>query len=150
MKWKSTVSKLVFDDGLPVKPVFRQRFSAHLLLCACVGLSCWATAARPQTAYEPRTKPAPTVLAPVVVNGVTPGPALWKVSRGDHVLWILGVAAPLPKKVKWNSAEVERIIARSQEVIGPVKAKSGFESISHRRLLYCVDENSQMAGTWSM
>ncbi len=82
--------------------------------------SAWSHAANGQDAK-------PTVLAPVVVTGVTPGPALWKVSKGDHVLWILGVAEPLPKKLQWKSAEVERIIAESQEVIGPVKAKSGFE-----------------------
>ena len=32
----------------------------------------------------------------VLVRGDQPGPALWKVSSGDHVLWILGTASPLP------------------------------------------------------
>lgn len=97
----------------------------RILAFACVCVAGWAPSARSQAPNERGAKP--TVLAPVVVTGVTPGPALWKVSRGDHVLWILGVAEPLPKQLKWKSAEVERIIAESQEVIGPVKAKTGFE-----------------------
>lgn len=102
-----------------------RRPSARLLLFACAGLACWATSARSRAANEQDAKP--TVLAPVVVTGVAPGPALWKVSRGDHVLWILGVAEPLPKHLTWRTTEVEQIIAKSQEVIGPVQARSGFE-----------------------
>ena len=122
------MSKSAFDDNLPVKSSFRQRYSVQLLLFACAGMACWPTLARSQAANEHDAKLTPTVLAPVVVNGAAPGPALWKVSSGDHVLWILGVAEPLPKKVKWNSAEVERIIAESQEVIGPVKGRSGIKA----------------------
>jgi uncharacterized protein YbaP (TraB family) len=54
----------------------------------------------------------------VVVSGEQPGPGLWKVSRGGHVLWILGTLSPLPKRMTWRSAEVEKIVARSKEVIG--------------------------------
>lgn len=53
----------------------------------------------------------------VVVSGAQPGPGLWKVSKGDHVLYVLGTLSPLPKKMEWQSAKVERIIASSQEVI---------------------------------
>lgn len=121
------MSQSAFHDRLPVKSSFRQRYLARLLLFACAGVACWATSALSQAANGQDAKPAPTILAPVVVNGVAPGPALWKVSRGDHVLWILGVAEPLPKNVKWNSAEVEKIIAESQQVIGPVKAHGYIE-----------------------
>lgn len=102
---------------------------ALLLTCAmfiCVGVPCWMNPARSQAVS--RQRPKPTDLAPVVVTGAVPGPMLWKVSAGDHVLWILGVAEPLPKNVAWNSEQVERIIANSQEVIGPVKAKAGIEA----------------------
>ena len=65
--------------------------------------------------------PAPTqVLDAVVVSGVQPGPGLWRVSRGEHVLWVLGTLSPLPKRMKWVSREVEQVIAESQEVLlGP-------------------------------
>jgi hypothetical protein len=55
--------------------------------------------------------------APVTVTGTQPGPGLWKVSKGDHVLWVLGTQSPLPRRMQWHSAEVEGALAASQEVI---------------------------------
>lgn len=53
----------------------------------------------------------------VLVTGEQPGPGLWKVSSGDHVLWILGEIAPQPGKVKWRSKKFEALLKKSQEVI---------------------------------
>jgi uncharacterized protein YbaP (TraB family) len=53
----------------------------------------------------------------VLVTGSQPGPGLWKVSSGDHVLWILGEVAPQPSKVKWRSKRFEVLLADSQEVL---------------------------------
>ncbi|HEY5808702.1 MAG TPA: TraB/GumN family protein, partial [Povalibacter sp.] len=53
----------------------------------------------------------------VLVTGEQPGPGLWKVSRGEHTLWILGTYTPLPKKFKWRSKGVEALIAESQELL---------------------------------
>lgn len=58
-------------------------------------------------------------LETLVVHGVQPGPGLWKVSKDGHVLWILGTASPLPGRIQWQSAEVEAIVARSQQVLLP-------------------------------
>ena len=66
---------------------------------------------------------APTELDLVLVTGEQPGPGLWKVSKDDHVLWILGTLAPLPKKMLWRSKDTEAVIADSQEVIGDSSAK---------------------------
>lgn len=66
----------------------------------------------------------------VVVSGVQPGPGLWKVSKGEHVLWILGTLAPLPKRFEWKATEVEAAIKSSQEVLSSprvkIDAKIGF------------------------
>jgi hypothetical protein len=62
--------------------------------------------------------PAPAaLLETVVVSGVQPGPGLWKVSKDDHVLWILGTLSPLPKRMEWESGDVERVIAGAQRVL---------------------------------
>jgi hypothetical protein len=53
----------------------------------------------------------------VLVTGVQQGPALWKVSSGDHVLWILGEISPYPRKLKWRSKEFERLLRDSQELL---------------------------------
>jgi len=53
----------------------------------------------------------------VVVTGEHEGPRLWKVHKGDHVLWILGTVTPLPKKMIWQSDSVEAVLQQSQEVV---------------------------------
>ncbi|MEO7936295.1 MAG: TraB/GumN family protein [Dokdonella sp.] len=59
-------------------------------------------------------------LETIVVSGEQPGPGLWKVSKDDHVLWILGTLSPLPEKMTWVSKDIEATIADSQQVIfGP-------------------------------
>ncbi len=64
----------------------------------------------------------------VLVTGERPGPGMWRVSSGDHELWILGTLEPLPKTMHWRSAQVDQRIADSQEVIAPpeVGADIGF------------------------
>lgn len=94
-------------------------------LAACLLLSGGAFA---QESPSPDAPPAE--LDTIVVTGEQPGPGLWKVSKGDHVLWVLGVLAPLPKKMEWLSREVEQRISESQALLSrpfvSVKLKSGF------------------------
>ncbi|HWV16563.1 MAG TPA: TraB/GumN family protein [Cellvibrio sp.] len=54
-----------------------------------------------------------------LVEGEQPGPRLWKVSRDNHSLWILGVLSPLPKQMQWRSHQVEETLKQSQEFITP-------------------------------
>jgi uncharacterized protein YbaP (TraB family) len=53
----------------------------------------------------------------VLVTGERSGPAMWKVTSGDHVLWMLGEISPYPRKVKWRSKEFDRLLRDSQEVL---------------------------------
>ena len=57
-----------------------------------------------------------------------PGPGLWKVSKGEHVLWVFGMYGPVPKDMQWRSHEVERVIRNSQEYLSAptASAKPGF------------------------
>lgn len=54
----------------------------------------------------------------VLVSGQYTGPGLWKVSKGDHALWILGTVSPVPRKMDWYSPQAEAVLARTQEIIG--------------------------------
>jgi hypothetical protein len=58
-------------------------------------------------------------LETILVLGEQPGPGLWKVSKGDHVMWVLASHEPLPKGMSWRSQQVEARIAESQEVLYP-------------------------------
>ena len=64
------------------------------------------------------------VPATVVVEGRRPGPGVWKVSKGGHVMWVFGTYAPLPLKMQWDASRVERLVAKSQEVLAPPVAKA--------------------------
>lgn len=55
----------------------------------------------------------------VTVTGQRPGPGLWKVSKGDHVMWVFGIYGPLLKDMQWRSQQVESVIAQSQEYLPP-------------------------------
>lgn len=57
------------------------------------------------------------LLEAVVVSGVQPGPGLWRVSKDEHVLWVLGTQSPLPKRFEWEAREVREVIAASQGVL---------------------------------
>lgn len=78
----------------------------------CAGFAC-------QADEPPVDADIPSIgtLDTIVVSGEQPGPGLWKVSKDDHVLWILGTLSPLPKKMAWVSKDIEATIADSQQVI---------------------------------
>jgi uncharacterized protein YbaP (TraB family) len=49
-----------------------------------------------------------------------PGPKMWRVSRDEHELWIIGTVAPTPVDLKWNSREVQAVVRESDEVLAYV------------------------------
>lgn len=99
---------------------------AFLAVLLCLSTSAFA-------ADEPPVVNAPAdavAMETVVVTGEQPGPGLWKVSKGDHVLWVLGTLSPLPEKMQWRADEVGERIARSQALLKSpefgLKANAGF------------------------
>ncbi|HSE11389.1 MAG TPA: TraB/GumN family protein [Rudaea sp.] len=98
---------------------FVVNFPSLLLTVACC-LLVNASAGAQEPATPPRET---TTLETVLVTGEQPGPGLWKVSKGDHVLWILGAQYPLPKKMVWHAREVEQTIAQSQAVLADASAR---------------------------
>ena len=106
-----------------------------LLACLALSLASLAPAALAQT--PPAAPAAETIrdIDTVVVSGVQPGPGMWKVSRGEHVLWILGTLSPMPKNMSWLSRDVEATIAQSQEVLEPPSASIGTDLGMFRSML---------------
>jgi uncharacterized protein YbaP (TraB family) len=87
-----------------------------------------SAAAEVPAATSAPTAAAATSLDEILVVGEQPGPAMWKVTSGDHALYILATLEPLPKRMVWRSKAVEDRIAMSQLVIEPpsVSAHIGF------------------------
>ncbi|QBE64197.1 TraB/GumN family protein [Pseudoduganella lutea] len=108
-----------------------RRFVSTAVPVLCLSLlasSAWAQTEPPQPAAAiEATSEVATEAAPeqILVVGQRPGPGLWKVSRGDHVLWVFGTYGPLPKGMEWRSQRVESIIAQSEEFIAEPSAQLG-------------------------
>jgi hypothetical protein len=96
---------------------------ACALYLTCLALPVLAqTAAQPAADTTPAVQAADATEAPpatVIVEGRRPGPGVWKVSKGDHVMWVFGMYSPLPQKMEWDASRVERLVAKSQEVLLP-------------------------------
>jgi uncharacterized protein YbaP (TraB family) len=89
-----------------------------VLLSAGFALHCGPSwAADPPPPLTPAADTQPTVPEEIEITGERPGPSLWRVAKGDHVLWILGTLDPLPRKMEWRSREVESVITEAQEVL---------------------------------
>lgn len=79
------------------------------------------TPATPESAPTESTLPETPVhdLETLVVSGAQPGPGMWKVSKGEHVVYVLGVLSPLPKKMEWQAPKVQSVLRQADEVIWP-------------------------------
>ncbi len=53
----------------------------------------------------------------IQVMGKLPWPPLWKVTKDDHVLWILGIPNLVPDDLLWQSDSVEHALAHSSEYL---------------------------------
>ena len=102
---------------------------ASAFICRILCFALLATALSPQYALAEDT------LEEVLVNGDQPGPALWKVTNGENTLWILGTYSPLPKDMRWRSAQVEAVLGESQELLGPADVSSNIGIFRGMRLL---------------
>ena len=88
--------------------MFKSLKASALLIAVLAQTTAFAQSNQPDTAEE---------IEEIVVTGILPGPPLWKVTNGEHALWILPLVNLYPKKMEWESARVERLIAGSQEDI---------------------------------
>jgi uncharacterized protein YbaP (TraB family) len=86
---------------------------------ALVFASAWlGVAAQVRAADVPATAAlAQQPLEEINVVGEQPGPRLWRVSKGDHVLWLLGTLTHIPKRMTWRSTEIEAVLRQSQEFV---------------------------------
>ena len=102
------------------------------LLLAASAAAPAVPAATAQQTDESRPTPVDLIKEEIQVVGQLPGPPLWKVTKNDHVLWILGTPRLVPNDLLWHSDSVEHALAHSSEylpstslrvtLLNPVKA----------------------------
>jgi uncharacterized protein YbaP (TraB family) len=102
------------------------------MICPRIHRLLWSALAAPITyasvcpaASTQAVASAPSDVVEIDVTGERPGPGMWKVSKDNHVLWIMGTLEPLPKKMTWRSKALEGVLAESQEVL-PSRPAFGF------------------------
>ena len=97
-------------------------------LLACV------VACLPFTAFAQPADPASPAPAPSSPNWAEfetvhaeahAGPAVWRVTRGDSEVWILGTVGALPKDLNWNKDYVSELIDGARVVLRPAGARVG-------------------------
>jgi hypothetical protein len=107
-----------------------------VLLAAC---ACATVGAQPAD-QEP--------IEEIVVVGRVPGPPLWRVSNGEHVMWILPEISMVPEDMEWETARVERLIADAQEFIsspdGGYSVTVPKNPVSLGRTLRAMRENTRL------
>jgi uncharacterized protein YbaP (TraB family) len=109
------------------------RASALSLALAFLPVALDARAA----AAPPAGAPGTALIDEITVVGERPGPRLWKITRGEHVLWLLGTLNHLPSSLRWRSSEVERVIGQSREVLASYpEVSAGLGPIGTIRLYF--------------
>lgn len=100
------------------RTVLPERTNARVLLAslaaACIGGAGTGVA---QTSPDGNA----TTIEQITVIGRYPGPPLWRVSSGEHVLWIFGDLTPVPKGLTWDPRNAERVVERADGVIRPMR-----------------------------
>jgi hypothetical protein len=82
------------------------------LLATCLAVPTVAAAL-------PATAPTTARLDTIEVAGEQPGPGLWRVQKGDRVLWLIGTLSPVPKAIEWKPAELQARLDQADAILGP-------------------------------
>ncbi len=92
---------------------------SHRLAAWALGmlLAAGACIVTPCLVFAADTPAEDAATAEVVIEGQHEGPRMWRVAKGDHVMWILGTISPLPRKMTWQSDAVQTVLQETQEVL---------------------------------
>jgi uncharacterized protein YbaP (TraB family) len=126
----------IFRSIYPIPQAMTPVITKPLLTAVlAAALAIWPLAPSPATAQPPATPPAAapvavgedpegTLVEELVVSSSLGGPAFWKVSKGDSVVWVLGVPGALPRGVTWDSRRLEFRLRGASALILPPKVKA--------------------------
>jgi hypothetical protein len=103
---------------IPLLTVAVRLLPAAVVTCLTVA-GALATVARAQPAADASivgghsVVETPAAIEEIQVSGERPGPGLWKVRRGENTVYVLGTTSPLPRKMKFRSRELERVLSEA-------------------------------------
>jgi uncharacterized protein YbaP (TraB family) len=86
-------------------------------LLMLAGLPAAAQAPAPQT--PPAAAGPWSDITEVVVRARVPGPAMWKLTRGESTVWVMGTLHVSPKDVNWDATRFRRVLQGAHVLILP-------------------------------
>ncbi len=98
---------------------------SFLLTLACVAALGTSVPAMAQTAPDGTASPAPAPdkqwsdITEVVIRAKAPGPAMWRLRRGDSTVWVMGVLHVSPDDVFWDAGRFRRVLTGAHALILP-------------------------------
>ncbi len=96
----------------PRVSVVRSRIRARWLAAGAACLSIGVAYGAGDSA-TPRVADIHGPIEEVQVSGERPGPGLWKIRRGENTVYVLGTTSPLPRKMKFRSRELEKVLSEA-------------------------------------
>lgn len=113
-------------------------------LVALLALMAFAPQSLAQTAKF--DDPEADILSDVIAVAPSYGPAWWRVSKGDAVVWIMGLApANTPRNLNWDKRTVERRINGARLFIGTPEATTRFTGRWEETLAMAMQARVAMA-----
>jgi len=98
-----------------MKAILRAVACAHSLivmsLAALPAIAQTTPAAAPATPWSDITE--------VVVRAHAPGPAMWKLTRDNSTVWVMGTLHVAPKDIAWDATRFRRVLGGAQVLILP-------------------------------
>ena len=96
-----------------------------------------AAAASPSLAQTPAAAPAEeTVVEALVIRGKLPGPAWWRVTKGDSTVFVLGLPEALPKNLEWDQSVLTRRLEGADRLITPPRLSASLNIFELPKLLW--------------
>jgi hypothetical protein len=86
-------------EGMTIRSAWRLGIGWSLLVCCALAVNHSVNAGAPAAAEPAAAEPR---LEEILVVGEQPGPAMWRVTKGDHTLLIFATLEPLPKDMVWH------------------------------------------------
>ena len=91
-----------------------------------------------------QTPPSPSAAAPaeetvldaLVIRGKLPGPAWWRVTRGDATVFVLGLPEALPKDLAWDQSVLARRLDGADRLITPPRLSASLNLFELPKLLW--------------
>lgn len=97
-----------------MRRAFHRAWLSGLVFTSCLVAvpMAQATRANSQTEWS-------DTAAEVVVKAHIPGPAMWKLTKGESTVWVLGLLTVRPEPLEWNSGRFRRVLKGSKTLIFP-------------------------------